>query len=126
MFFFFLLSQLFFIPSQQWVSYYEDKNIAISYTSEVCSDKVYNFSFEYYLLKIKNKTDKTIVVNFNKGLSVKEENKIAFVLNPFEIITGSCDYNVLDLKIFKSETNLNLSKKTNGFYLTKIQIIEVN
>jgi len=126
MFFFFLLSQLFFIPSQQWVSYYEDKNIAISYTSEVCSDKVYNFSFEYYLLKVKNKTDKTIVVNFNKGLNVKEENKIAFVLNPSEIKTGTCENNVLDLKVFKRETDLNLSKKTYGFYLTNIQIIEVN
>lgn len=113
-------------PTQDWVPYYNDKKISISYTSKVCSDKVYNFSFEYYLLKIKNKTDKTIVVNFNKGLSVKEETKIAFVLNPLEIITGSCDYNVLDLKIFKRETDLNLSKKTNDIYLTNIQIIEVN
>ena len=114
-----------FFQQNDWVLYHQDKKVEIYYTSRVCNDKVYDFSFEYYFIKIKNKTDRTLVVNFFKGLRSDEENKIAFVLKPLEIKTGSCKYNPIDLKIFKSENSPESIRKTRKFNLNKIEVIEV-
>ena len=115
-----------FFQQNDWVLYHEDKKVEIYYTSRVCNDKVYDFSFEYYFIKIKNKTDRTVIINFFKGLRSDEENKIAFVLKPLEIKTGSCIYNPIDLKILKSENSPDSRRKTRKFNLNKIEVIEVN
>ena len=44
MIFFFCL----FITHNNWEKYYEDKDILISYTSQVCDDKANAFTFEYF------------------------------------------------------------------------------
>ena len=115
-----------FFQQNDWVLYHQDKKVEIYYSSRVCNDKVYDFSFEYYFIKIKNKTDRTLIINFFKGLRSDEENKIAFVLKPLEIKTGSCKYNLIDLKIFKSENSPDSRRKIRKFNLNKIEIIEVN
>ena len=115
-----------FFQQNDWVLYHQDKKVEIYYSSRVCNDKVYDFSFEYYFIKIKNKTDRTLIINFFKGLRSDEENKIAFVLKPLEIKTGSCKYNLIDLKIFKSENSPDSRRKIRKFNLNKIEVIEVN
>jgi len=112
-------------PDDQWENYYENKKIKISYKNTLCDDIQNGFSFYYYLIKVENKTDETFVVNFYLGEEKDEENKVAFVLNPSEIKSGSCKYNPVKLKLFKSE---NKSKKFNlseSFSLNNISISEV-
>ena len=38
--------------SQEWIPYYEDDKISISYTSKVCDDRQNGFDFEYYLIRV--------------------------------------------------------------------------
>jgi hypothetical protein len=114
-----------FFQQDEWYRYYEDNKIEISYSSEICIDKNYGLSFEYYLIRVRNKTDEKFVVNFFKGLNKDEENKIAFVLGPNEIKDGSCDNFPNDLMIFKSEISKELKNKEKRFHLTSIETIEV-
>ena len=126
--FFLLLCNLFTIPSQEWISYYQDKNIAISYTSKLCEDRENGFAFEYYLIQVQNLTDQTLVVNFNKSQeeNSKEEDLTAFVLKPNEVKTGSCAYNPVKLRIFKADRRPNKKSKAAPFVLSKISSIEIN
>ncbi|MFL2603860.1 MAG: hypothetical protein ACJ0PP_02850 [Flavobacteriaceae bacterium] len=125
-----VLSLLFLLTSffqqHDWLIYHQDKKVDIYFKSHICDDRVNDFKFEYYLIKIKNKTDKTLVINFFKGKKQKEEEKIAFVLNPFEIKTGSCEYSYVDLKIFKSENSPASKKNIRDFNISKIEVVEVN
>ena len=126
--FFILVLYTLFIPNQEgWKTYFQNKKIEISYRSKVCDDKKNGFSFEYYIIRVENKTNETFVINFILGKEEKEndEDKIAFVLNPNETKTGTCDYNSVNLKMFKSENRNNYSKSKNKFALTKIDVIEV-
>ena len=91
--------------SNEWITYYEDKSILISYSSQICEDKFNGFAFEYYLIRVQYKTNETLVINFQKSNDkINElENKVALVLNPNQIIEGTCRYNSNQLRIFKSE-----------------------
>jgi hypothetical protein len=127
MLFFFLLSQLFSIPSQEWIPYYEDKNIAISYTPKLCEDKQNGFAFEYYFIKVENLTEQTLVVNFNKSAEMmsKEEDNVAFVLAPNEIKKGSCEFSPVKLRVYKTDRRSSKSTQIDPFALSKIKVIEV-
>ena len=115
-----------FLQQDDWLIYHQDKKVDIYFKSHICDDRVNDFTFEYYLIKVKNKTDNTLVINFFKGQKQNEEEKIAFVLNPFEIKTGSCEYNFVDLKIFKSENSPASKKNIRDFSISKIEVVEVN
>ena len=115
-----------FLQQDDWLIYHQDKKVDIYFKSHICDDRVNDFTFEYYLIKVKNKTDKTLVINFFKGQKQNEEEKIAFVLNPFEIKTGSCEYSYVDLKIFKSENSPASKKNIRDFSISKIEVVEVN
>ena len=124
---FLLLLIPFLNPPQNSVVYFEDDQIEISYTETLCDDIKNGVSFEYYLIKVKNKTNETLVVNFYLGEEVNktEENKVAFVLNPFEIKMGNCNYQTVDLKLFKRENKTKKSTVTEVFNLNSIETIEV-
>ncbi len=112
----------FSIPLQEnWSPYYENEQIKIEYTSSICGSKKLDLSFEYYLIRIINKADETLVINFHKGVqqNENEEYKVAFVLKPYEVRTGSCDYNPIDLKIFKQENPKKSSKSSRNFFTLK-------
>ena len=76
-------------------------------------------------IKVKNKTNETLVINFYLGDQKDEENKVAFVLNPNEIKIGNCSYNPVELILFKADNLDKKSKFVNNFNLTSIEIIEV-
>ena len=77
-------------------------------------------------IRIINKADETLVINFHKGFqqNENEEYKVAFVLKPYEVRTGSCDYNPIDLKIFKQENPKKSSKSPEIFSLSNITLVE--
>ena len=113
--------------SVDWTPYFENKKIEVSFTTTLCEDHQNGVSLEYYLIRVKNKTDETLVVNFYLGdLDDKsEENKVAFVLNPLEIKTGSCDYQPVKLRLFRSESSQKGKGNTTLFNLNTITTIEV-
>ncbi|MDA8658061.1 hypothetical protein OAQ42_03955 [Flavobacteriaceae bacterium] len=110
-----------------WTPYFENKKIEVSFTTTLCEDHQNGVSLEYYLIRVKNKTDETLVVNFYLGdLDDKsEENKVAFVLNPLEIKTGSCDYQPVKLRLFRSESSKKGKGNTTLFNLNTITTVEV-
>jgi len=113
--------------SNDWINYYEDKSILISYSSQICEDNFNGFAFEYYLISVHNKTNETLVINFQKGNDqINElENKVALILNPNQTIEGTCRYNSNQLRIFKSENTGKDSDFLYEFELSKINVIEV-
>ena len=116
-----------YFSAEDWIPYFENKEIEISFKTSLCEDIQNGVSFEYYLIKVKNKTNETLVVNFYLGEEVNktEENKVAFVLNPFEIKMGNCNYQTVDLKLFKRENKTKKSTVTEVFNLNSIETIEV-
>lgn len=113
--------------SVDWTPYFENKKIEVSFKTILCEDHQNGVSLEYYLIRVKNKTDETLVVNFYLGdLDDKsEENKVAFVLDPLEIKTGSCDYQPVKLRLFRSESSKKGKGNTTLFNLNTITTIEV-
>lgn len=109
----------------EWSVYFEDKKIEISYKGTLCDDIKNGVSFEYYIIKVKNKTNETLVINYYLGDQKNEENKVAFVLNPSETKTGSCSYDQIKLKLFKSETKNKKYGSSLKFSLNSIETIEV-
>jgi hypothetical protein len=122
-----LVSLVLSLLSVDWTTYFENKKIEVSFTTTLCEDFQNGVSLEYYLIRVKNKTDETLVVNFYLGdLDDKsEENKVAFVLNPLEIKTGSCDYQPVKLRLFRSESSIKGKGNTTLFNLNTITTIEV-
>ena len=113
------------LNQDDWKTYYVDKKVEISFKSQLCEDKKNGFAFEYYIIRVKNLTDKTYVINFFKGLEENLEEKIALVLEPFETKTGKCEYDPIKLRIFKSEKIKSKSEPKIDFNLSKIDVIEV-
>jgi hypothetical protein len=119
---------LFFVitgSDSDWSVYFENKKIEISFKEVLCDDVKNGVSFEYYMIKVKNNTNETLVINFYLGDQKDEENKVAFFLNPNEIKIGNCSYNPVELILFKADNLDKKSKFVNNFNLTSIEIIEV-
>ena len=92
----------------------------------LCDDIRNGVSFEYYMIKVKNKTNETLVINYYLGEKEDEETKVAFVLNPNEIKKGKCGYHPPQLRLFKANNlDKNKSKFISKFSLTSIKTIEV-
>ena len=109
----------------QWITYFENKKIKISYDDITCDDIKNGVSFEYYLIKVKNKTNETLVINFYLGEKQDEESKVAFVINPFETKTGDCKPEITQLKLFKANRSNKKSYLPKKFNLNNIKTIEI-
>ena len=109
-----------------WSVYFENKKIEISFKDVLCDDTRNGVSFEYYIIKVKNKTNETLIINYYLGDQKNDENKVAFVLNPYETKIGSCSYNPIKLKLFKSETKNKKYGSSLKFSLNSIAPIEVS
>tara|TARA_B110000881_G_scaffold175467_1_gene160187 strand:+ start:185 stop:577 length:393 start_codon:yes stop_codon:yes gene_type:complete len=120
---------LFFVitgSDSDWSVYFENKKIEISFKDVLCDDIRNGVSFEYYMIKVKNKTNETLVINYYLGEKEDEETKVAFVLNPNEIKKGKCGYHPPQLRLFKADNlDKNKSKVINKFSLNNIKTIEV-
>jgi hypothetical protein len=120
---------LFFVitgSDSDWSVYFENKKIEISFKDVLCDDIRNGVSFEYYMIKVKNKTNETLIINYYLGEKEDEETKVAFVLNPNEIKKGKCGYHPPQLRLFKADNlDKNKSKVINKFSLNNIKTIEV-
>ena len=120
---------LFFVitgSDSDWSVYFENKKIEISFKDVLCDDIRNGVSFEYYMIKVKNKTNETLVINYYLGEKEDEETKVAFVLNPNEIKKGKCGYHPPQLRLFKANNlDKNKSKFISKFSLTSIKTIVV-
>ena len=108
-----------------WSVYFENEKTEISFKDALCDDIKNGVSFEYYMIKVKNKTNETLVINYYLGDIKNEENKVAFVLKPYEIKEGNCSYNPIKLKLFKAETKSKKSRNSIIFSLNNIETIDV-
>ena len=118
---------LFFVitgSDSDWSVYFENKKIEISFKEVLCDDVKNGVSFEYYMIKVKNNTNETLVINFYLGDQKDEENKVAFVLNPGEVKTGDCD-NRFDLSIYSRDMKISKKESPSEFNLSNINVIEV-
>ncbi|MDC0486539.1 hypothetical protein OAN60_06000 [Flavobacteriaceae bacterium] len=114
-----------YFSAEDWIPYFENKEIEISFKTSLCEDIQNGVSFEYYLIQVKNKTEETLVVNFYLEKDKTEENKIAFVLNPLEVKRGRCNFQPNQLRLFKSENSTKKVVASKEFNLNNINIIEV-
>lgn len=115
--------------SKEWKFYFENEEIKIESSLFSCdkpSDDIYN---KYIVLKITNKTNKTIEVSFEKELwsndicttcSDSKEFKTKIILRPNEVAQADCDSKTKELKIFHS--NSNSKKILSKFELKNIKI----
>ena len=75
-----------------WITYKENENFLISYKLERCNDVKNGFDFNVYLIKLTNKTGKTLVVDFVLGDPInprqREEDKVIVILGKRESKEG--------------------------------------
>ena len=62
----------FFIVPKEEIIYFENDKIQISYEEILCEDIKNGVSFEYYQIKVENKTKETLVINFYLGEADKK------------------------------------------------------
>ena len=111
-----------------WITYNENENFLISYKLERCNDVKNGFDFNVYLIKLTNKTSKTLVVDFVLGDPInprqREEDKVIVILGKSESKEGKCDKKS-NLKLFYSD-NMSQKKLTNReFKLSSINFVEI-
>ena len=80
--------------SEPWITYSENENFLISYRLQRCNDIKNGFDFNFYLIKLTNKTDKTLVIDFVLGdpinPSQREEDTVIVLLSKRESKEGNC------------------------------------
>ena len=119
-----LLLGYFSVAAQaHWASSYEDKQVKIEYLLADCNDSQNGFSFQYYFLRIKNKTNRQVNVQYllgNPGVGASEDEMTAnLILKPNEILTGDCTTEG-NLKFFSKDNKSDKSKSTL-FSISKIK-----
>lgn len=102
----------------KWNSHYEDKNVKIEYQLADCIDRANDTDFKFYLIRLENKTNHQINVQYYIGESVTEENYKSFVLKPSEVKTGNCNEMGSGLLQF-----LENNKKSSGKNVKTIVLI---
>ena len=60
---FFSVLTFFSWSTEDWNTYFENKEIAVLYKASLCEDIQNGVSFEYYQIKVENKTKETLVIN---------------------------------------------------------------
>lgn len=101
----------------KWEKFHEDKNVRIDYQLKTCEDKVNDFSFAYYLIKVVNKKSKSLNVQYSFSNATAEENSFSFILKPNESIEGDCSSTHIYLKKFVDNI-----EKLKPFNLHKIKV----
>lgn len=116
--------------SQEWQSYVENESIRIEIKQERCTSPENGTDNTYVLLKITNKLDQKITVNFHKFLWYNEvcascvataENLTSVVLNPNESQAGSCEADKT-LKIFQAMHSGFSNRVLTDFELNDLKI----
>ncbi len=111
-----------------WITYNENKNFLISYKLERCNDVKNGFDFNVYLIKLTNKTGKTLVVDFVLGDPInprqREEDKVIVILGKRESKEGSC-WGYDNLSLTHSSNMTQKKSIPKEFNLSDINFVEI-
>jgi hypothetical protein len=123
-----LFTVLFLDQPEPWRTYSENENFLISYRLQRCNDIKNGFDFNFYLIKLTNKTDKTLVIDFVLGdpinPSQREEDTVIVILGKRESKEGTCWGN--DKLSLTHSSNMIQKKSTpKKFKLSSINFVEI-
>ena len=111
-----------------WITYNENENFLISYKLKRCNDVKNGFDFNVYLIKLTNKTGKTLVVDFVLGDPLdtrqREENKVIVILGKRESKEGTC-WGYDNLSITHSSNMTQKKSIPKEFKLSDINFVEI-
>jgi hypothetical protein len=114
--------------TENWTTYYENDNFEVFYRSQRCNDVKNGFDFSFYLIKVTNKTQNTIVVDFVLGNPVspsqREEDKIILILKENESKQGTC-YGYENLRLYISYNITQKKIATKKFELSNINFVKI-
>ena len=114
--------------SDPWITYNENENFLISYKLKRCNDVKNGFDFNVYLIKLTNKTGKTLVVDFVLGDPLntrqREEDKVIVILGKRESKEGTC-WGYDNLSITHSSNMIQKKFLSKEFKLSSINFVEI-
>ena len=114
--------------SEQWITYNENENFLISYKLKRCNDIKNGFDFNVYLIKLTNKTGKTLVVDFVLGDPLnprqREEDKVIVILGKRESKEGTC-WGYDNLSLTHSSNMTQKKSRPKEFKLSSINFVEI-
>ena len=114
--------------SEQWITYNENENFLISYKLKRCNDIKNGFDFNVYLIKLTNKTGKTLVVDFVLGDPInprqREEDKVIVILGKRESKEGTC-WGYDNLSLTHSSNMTQKKSIPKEFKLSSINFVEI-
>jgi len=105
-----------------WIPTFENTELVIQYQLKDCVDSDNGFDFEYYVLKLENKTDQAIILQYVLGDTTnfsEEENAANLILKPKQTLVGGCMTGD-NLKMF-SRDNKSKNPESNSFKISKIK-----
>ena len=116
------------VQSEQWITYNENENFLISYKLKRCNDIKNGFDFNVYLIKLTNKTGKTLVVDFVLGDPInnrqREEDKVIVILGKRESKEGTC-WGYDNLSLTHSSNMTQKKSIPKEFKLSSINFVEI-
>ncbi|MDN3725417.1 hypothetical protein QRD02_13595 [Aequorivita sp. SDUM287046] len=108
---------------EKWTLAHENEKVKIEYVLTDCIDAANGFNFEYYILKIENKTNASLNLQYILGTpstgATEEEISTNLILKPREIVKGACTDDG-NLKYF-SKDNSAKNARANQFLISKIK-----
>tara|TARA_B000000441_G_C21488682_1_gene202590 strand:+ start:61 stop:459 length:399 start_codon:yes stop_codon:yes gene_type:complete len=111
-----------------WITYNENENFLISYKLKRCNDIKNGFDFNFYLIKLTNKTGKTLVIDFvlgdPKNSRQREEDKVIVILGKKESKEGTCWGND-NLSLTHSSNMTQKKSIPKEFKLSSINFVEI-
>jgi len=114
--------------SDPWITYNENENFLISYKLKRCNDVKNGFDFNVYLIKLTNKTGKTLVVDFVLGDPLntrqRKEDKVIVILGKRESKEGTC-WGYDNLSITHSSNMIQKKFLSKEFKLSSINFVEI-
>ncbi|NDB28303.1 hypothetical protein EB155_01030 [archaeon] len=114
---------LFFTQFQEndWKTYLSNNLVNIEFKFEECNNQVSGSKFNYYFVKLTNKTSSNVLINFylSEDSTNDEEMQKKIILNPYSSKKSDCSDKYWRL-YFYSE------KKLNDLPIKNIEIIEIN
>lgn len=111
---------------ENWETYFSNDQIEIQYKYSECDDVQNDKYFSYYLIKVKNKTNSTIIVNYILGENEGDQEKFKEMsLQPNGEIKGSCNSNDSRLRIFVNDRKNNAKPQKHPFMISKIKSYEI-
>lgn len=102
-----------------WTTHYENEDFSIAYRVLTCEDTVNDINFDYYVLKLTNKTSNSLLLRYELGAGEQEAAR-QYRLAPEERVVGTCNSSSA-LQLFYRERN---SEKGEPFILTNIKSYE--